>query len=323
MWAQMLSAPGRFETVEVPAPGAADLAPGQVLLATRAGAICGSDLPNFKGAPFPHPKNQGRWVTSAPGFPMHEVVGEVIASKHSDHDKGDLVVGWASGFDALAEVIISDGEGLAGYDTDIAPSTAVMLQPLACVLYAVDQLDDVTGKTVAVIGQGPIGLLFSHVLKSRGARHVIGVDRVDRTDAGSIFGVDEVVTASANLWAGSLDARDRPQVVVEAVGHQVTTMKNCLDAVAFGGEIYYFGIPDDQVYPFEMMSLLRKNLTLRSGATIERRRVLEEASRYLAKHPELRDVYVSDVFLASDVEAAFIAAIAPRKGQFKISIDMA
>ncbi|WP_405181904.1 zinc-binding dehydrogenase [Nocardia sp. NBC_01377] len=323
MWAQMLSAPGRFETIEVPAPDAADLAPGQVLLATKAGAICGSDLPNFKGAPFPHPKNQGKWVTSAPGFPMHEVVGEVIASNHAEHTKGDLVVGWASGFDAIAEVIVSDGAGLAGFDTELAPSTAVMLQPLACVLYAVDQLDDVTGKTVAVVGQGPIGLLFSHVLKSRGARHVVGVDRVDRGDVGTIFGVDEVVTASANLWAASLGAGDRPEVVVEAVGHQVTTMKNCLDAVAFGGEIYYFGIPDDQVYPIEMMTLLRKNLTLRSGATIERQRVLEDAGIYLAKNPELRDVYVSHVFPVGDVEAAFRAAVAPQAGQFKISIDMA
>ncbi|WP_067672772.1 zinc-binding dehydrogenase [Nocardia miyunensis] len=323
MWAQMLSAPGKFEEIEVPAPDAADLAAGQVLLATKAGAICGSDLPNFKGSPFPHPKNQGRWVTSAPGFPMHEVVGEVIASNHADHAKGDLVVGWASGFDAIAEVIVSDGAGLAGYDAGLRPSTAVMLQPLACVLYAVEQLDDVTGKTVAVVGQGPIGLLFSHVLSRRGAAHVIGVDRVDRSDAGAAFGVDEVVTASANLWAPSLAARERPQVVVEAVGHQVTTMKNCLDAVAFGGEIYYFGIPDDQVYPIEMMTLLRKNLTLRSGATIERRRVLDDANRYLAQHPELADGYVSHVFPASEVEDAFRAAVAPRVGQFKISIDMA
>ncbi len=322
MWAQILSAPYRFEKVEVAAPDAADLGPGQVLLATKAGAICGSDLPNFRGAPFPHPKNGGRWVTSAPGFPMHEVVGEVIASNHPEHRTGDLVVGWASGFDAIAEVIVSDGDGLAGYDTSLTPTTAVMLQPLACVLYAAEQLDDVTGKTVAVVGQGPIGLLFSHVLKSRGALHVVGVDRVDRSDAGTTFGVDEVVTASANLWAGSLRAKERPQVVVEAVGHQVTTMKNCVDAVGFGGEVFYFGIPDDLVYPFDMMTFLRKNLTLRSGATLERRRVLEDANVYLAEHPGLRDAYVSHVFGVGDVEGAFHAAANPQPGQFKISVEM-
>ena len=37
-------------------------------------------------------------------------------------------------------------------------TTAVMLQPLACVRYAVEQLGDVSGQTVGVICQGPIGL---------------------------------------------------------------------------------------------------------------------------------------------------------------------
>ena len=46
MWAQTLSGPFRFEQVEVEAPDAAGLRPGHVLLATRAGATCGSDLPN-------------------------------------------------------------------------------------------------------------------------------------------------------------------------------------------------------------------------------------------------------------------------------------
>ena len=46
---------------------------------------------------------------------------------------------------------------------------AVGLQPLACVLYAVEQLPDLTGRHVAVIGQGSIGLLFSYVAKALGA----------------------------------------------------------------------------------------------------------------------------------------------------------
>ncbi|MBB2943318.1 threonine dehydrogenase-like Zn-dependent dehydrogenase [Actinoplanes lutulentus] len=323
MWTQTLSAPFTFEKLEVEAPDPADLQPGQVLLATTAGAICGSDLPNFRGAPFPHPRNLGGRVTRVPGFPMHEVVGQVVASRHPAHETGDLVVGWASGFDAIAELVVSDGEGLARYDTSLPATTAVMLQPLACVLYAAEQLGDLRGKTVAVIGQGPIGLLFSHILKNRGARHVTGVDRIDRSELASTFGVDEAVTASAALWAAGLTDADRPHVVVEAVGHQVSTMKNCLDSVAFGGEIFYFGVPDDHVYPFDMMTLLRKNLTLRAGVTLERRRVLEDAGTYLAANPGLRDAYVSDVYHVGDIQAAFDAASSPRHGQYKIAVSMA
>ena len=324
MWAHMLSGPFTFEEVDVTAPDSSSLRPGQVLLATKAGAICGSDLPNFRGALFPHPNEQGgAWATRAPGFPMHEIVGQVVASEHSAHTPGDLVVGWASAFDGIAELVVSDGEGLAKYDKSIAPTTAVMLQPLACVLYAADQLGDVRGKTVGVIGQGPIGLLFSHILKQRGARHIVGVDRVDRTDAAAAFGVDEVVTATAERWATSLPDLAGPQVIVEAVGHQVSTMKAALTAVGFGGEVFYFGVPDDLVYPFEMMTFLRKNLTLRAGVTLERRRMLEAANTYLAENPTLRDAYVTHVFPASDVEGAFDAAIRPCRSQFKIAVDMA
>src|SRR5215212_10276357 len=121
MWAQTLSGPFRFEQLEVEAPDPAALPPRHVLLAPRAGAICGSDLPNFRGGVWPHPAAEDGWgATRAPGFPMHDVVG------------------WASMFDALAGLVVTDGEGLAPYDASLPPTTAVMLQPLACVLYAVE-----------------------------------------------------------------------------------------------------------------------------------------------------------------------------------------
>ena len=323
MWAQTLSGPFRFERVEIEAPDPAALPPRHVLLAPHAGGICGSDLPNFRGAVWPHPAAEDGWgATRAPGFPLHEVVGEIVASRHPDHSPGDLVVGWASMFDGIAELVVTDGDGLAGYDTGLPATTAVMLQPLACVLYAVEQLGDVSGQTVAVIGQGPIGLLFSHVLKARGAARVTGVDPVDRTDVASVFGVDEMVTARAERWAGGLSDAERPSVVVEAVGHQISTLQPALDAVAPGGQVFYFGVPDDPVYPFDMLTFLRKNLTLRSGVTLERRRVLADAGTYLAAHPALRDCYVTHVHPVADVEAAFSAAIAPRPGQAKIALDM-
>jgi L-iditol 2-dehydrogenase len=71
-----------------------------------------------------------------------------------------------------------------------------------------------------------------------------------------------------------------------------------------------------------MMTFLRKNLTLRSGITLERRRVLADAGTYLAAHPGLRNCYVTHVHPVADVQAAFSAAIAPRPGQLKIAVDM-
>ena len=131
------------------------------------------------------PGDTGASAAGMNGFPVHEIVGEVLASRHPDHRQGDRVVGWASGFDGLMARVIADGDGLAPYDPSLAPGLAIGLQPLACVLYAIEQLPDLAGRRVAVIGQGSIGLLFSYAAKAAGAAHVTGVDPVDREAIGT------------------------------------------------------------------------------------------------------------------------------------------
>jgi L-iditol 2-dehydrogenase len=323
MWAQRLIAPGQFEKTEVADLTEADVPDGQVLLRTLAGGICGSDLPTFRGGAFPHPRDAGGIIGRVPGLPMHEVAGEVLVSKDPGLAVGDHVVGWASNFDAIAQYTVSDGQGLQRYDTALAATTAIAIQPLACVLYAVDQMGPVAaGSHAAVLGQGPIGLLFSHVLHDRGVS-VTGVDRVNRERHAAVFGVGEAVHAAADRWVASLGPAERPPLVVEAVGHQVSTMRYALEAAAVGGQVFYFGVPDDWTYPLDMLSLFRKNLTLRAGWTMDRRReVLQQAAGYFAAHPELQEHYVSHVYKADEVQTAFEAACAPKPGQYKVVLDM-
>ncbi|MFE7245518.1 zinc-binding dehydrogenase [Streptomyces sp. NPDC057580] len=317
MWAMRLVAPQRFAPYDAPEPNQADLGPGDVLLRTLVGGICGSDLQFFRGmrqidAP------QHTHLPGPAGFPGHEVVGVVVASEHQDVRPGETVVGWATNYDAIAEYVVTRGEGLTGFDRSLAAEEAIMLQPLACVLAAVDRLGAVTGRSAAVMGQGPIGVLFSHVLKTAGAARVIGVDRVDRRDAAADFGVDEMVWASADRWARALTEEERPDIVVEAIGHQTATLNDAVEAVAHGGQIYYFGIPDEQIYPLNMDRFLAKDLTLRSGLTRDRRRWLAAAGEYLARHPRLASAYVTDVVGPDDINGAYERAVNPRPGQLKI-----
>ncbi|WP_460494759.1 alcohol dehydrogenase catalytic domain-containing protein [Dactylosporangium cerinum] len=112
MWAAQLVAPSTFADVRVPAPSPAALAPGEVLLRVRAGAICGSDMPLFKGAVQlqgglgNHPDG----APPGPGCPMHEVVGDVVASRHPGFTPGTTAVGWALGQDALADLVVTEGD---------------------------------------------------------------------------------------------------------------------------------------------------------------------------------------------------------------------
>jgi L-iditol 2-dehydrogenase len=320
MWAYRLVAPYTFERVDIPEKTADDLGDRQVLLRFMAAGICGSDLPPFRGVRGKIAGDTGLSAAEMAGFPIHEVVGEVIASRHRSHGAGDRVVGWASGFDGLMERVVADGDGLAPFDPALSTQHAVALQPLACVLYAFEQLGSLKGRHVAVIGQGSIGLLFSYAAKALGARHVTGVDPVDRDTIGKEFGVDTIVRATSDRWVSHLEPSEQPDIVIEAVGHQVATLGHAIDAAATGGTVFYFGVPDDDSYPISMRAMLRNNLTLKSGVTLDRRRVLCAANEFAREHPELLPAYVTHTFGIDEVQAAFDLACRPLAERVKIAI---
>lgn len=320
MWSYRLIAPYLFERTTIADTAPESLTDGQVLLRFLAAGVCGSDLPAFRGAKGRIPGDDGRSGPEKDGFPIHEVAGEVIASRHPAHRPGDLVVGWASGFDGMMERIVTDGDGLAPYDPALTPAQAIGLQPLACVLYACEQLGDLAGRRVAIIGQGSIGLLFSYVAKAAGARRVTGVDPIDRRDVARAFGVDEPVRATSDRWASQLAPGDRADVVIEAVGHQVATLTHAIDATAPGGTVFYFGVADDEMYPISMRAMLRNNLTLKSGVTLDRRRMLELASKFAAEHPWLLGAYLTHTFAVEQVQDAFELASRPVAERIKIAI---
>jgi len=308
----MLTAPGIFQTVEVPPPGT-DLGREEVIVRVLAGGICGSDAPFFRSALA----LDGR-SPAPPGAPLHEIAGEVVLSASADLVPGDSVVGWATRFDGLADYVVTEASSLHAHQTALPPEEAVLMQPLACVLYAVERLGSVAGRTCAVLGLGPIGLLFCHILKRRGAARVVGVDRVDRSGIASRFGVDDVVWASSRHYAAEVADRSRPDVIVEAVGHQVSTLQDAVSAVGECGRIFYFGVPDDDIYPINMQRLIRSNLTLMSGGTLERPRVLAEAEQYLRQFPELVGSLITHRFGRADVQRAFEVAVTPAAGRLKV-----
>ena len=195
-------------------------------------------------------------------------------------------------------MLVLDGEALT-------PPRATVIQPLCTVLDGLERLGDVRGARVAVIGQGSIGTLFSHALKQRGAAHVTGVDPIDRRDVAAEFGVDECVWDTASRWAARLSDDERPDIVVEAVGHQGGTLDDAVQAVGHGGRVLGFGVPDEPYYAFPFARFFRKNATLFGGVTIHRRDALAASRDYLVAHPELLDPYITNVFAPAQAQQAF------------------
>lgn len=320
MRAMELVQPAEFRMVELQAPTERDVSDGEVLIRVLAGGVCGSDLPNFKGRLSLWFGDDAEGVTTLPGYPLHEVAGEVVVSRHSELKSGDMVVGWATRFNGIAEYIVTHGDSVYTYSDELSPTDAVLLQPLTCVLHAVDRLD-VAGRSVAVIGLGPIGVLFGHVLKTAGAATVVGVDPVDRSAEAAQFGFDVTVKSTSDRWAANLEHHARPEVVVEAVGHQTATLHDAVSAVAEGGTIFHFGVSDEAVVTFPLDAFQRKHLTLISGGTRDRHRWIEEAGRYVAAHPEVL-TSVTDVVPFSKTQEAFEIAVRPAAHRFKVVLDM-
>ena len=315
MWAMRQPGPGRFERVEVPTPSVDELADDEVLVRTGAGAICGSDLPKFHGVEDVDRMNLGR-----PGMPLHEVVGEVVASRAADLPVGSRVVGIARGFNGLAEYFVDPAWALHRLTGGLDDVHATAIQPVSTVLSALDRVPDVRGARVAVLGLGPLGLLFTHVLKSMGAATVIGVDRVDRTDVATMFGIDELVVGNSGRWAaGEWDDDKRPLLCVDAIGHRQDVLADAIGALAPRGHLFVFGLPEEH-YVLPMRPFFRKHLTMQAGSTLNWHRFLAEAERYVGAHAELRESYITDVYPMARAEEAYQRYARPATGRLKVAL---
>jgi threonine dehydrogenase-like Zn-dependent dehydrogenase len=313
MWAFRQPAPGRIERVEAAAPR--EPQPGEVVVRYLVGGICGSDLPTFLGTPgaeFP--------LTGALGAPLHEIVGEVVRSESEQLAVGDRVVGtaWPAG---LAEYSVLPAGQLHRLGPQLDSAHAITVQPLATVLHALARID--LPATAAVLGLGPMGLLFTHVLHDRGLR-VTGVDRVDRSGAAEAFGIDTLAVSTTRAWASALshlpdDSGQRPGLVVDAIGHDEEILRDAVEGVRSFGQLFSFGLPEVD-YLFPMQRFFRKTLTLRAGATFDWPVHLAAAENYLVEHPELAAAYVTHDLPVDRAEEAFHLYAAPAPGRLKVTL---
>ena len=314
MWSQVLVAPGCMELQEVAAPTGDDLSEGEVIVQFLCGGICGSDAPYFYGQPG-SPGQAGD-----AGFPLHEVVGRVVETTSSALHVGDRVVGYATAARGLCEYFANDAIQLIAVDSLLSDSEVVVAQPLATVMSALSKLSAVRDAHVAVIGLGPIGILFSQMLKAAGAAHVVGIDRLDRQEFRGRFGLDEVIWSSSRNWARSLGS-ERPEIVIEAVGHQVGTLNDAIAAVRFGGHIIAFGVPDDPYYPLAFGEQFRKNVSITTVTTHDWHTHLTSAWLYLEDNPWFARELVTHRFPVMEAQRAFECAAAPVKGRLKVVIE--
>jgi L-iditol 2-dehydrogenase len=249
---------GRVVCEDVPVPSVAD---GEVLVRTAYASICGSDLHSvFLGAP-PRPGPPA-------GHPGHESVGEVVESRCPGFAPGDRVLTVPHAIDGrcLAEFQALPGAACIRLPAAAPLSHLLMAQQLGTVVYAIRSHPlDVTGKDVAVIGQGSAGAFFTFLLKRAGAARVLVSDKSPARLAYS-----RQVGADLTVDAGTDDFRSAvmeatggrgADVVVEAVGSR-EAFPLSLELAATGATVVWFGLPEDGGdYPFSFSEFFRRKVT--------------------------------------------------------------
>src|SRR5215813_4443243 len=120
-------------------------------------------------------------------------------------------------------------------------SSAALVEPLACVLRGIHEMEVRTGDTAVVIGCGPIGLKFVRMLSRRGVRVIALARRNGPLDLAKKLGASATinVTEVPDLVAAVKDlTEDRrgPDAVVEAAGNPAT-WKQALAMVRRGGVV--------------------------------------------------------------------------------------
>jgi len=128
---------------------------------------------------------------------------------------------------------------------------AALTEALACVVHGFYQTGAGAGDSMAVVGAGPIGLMFIHLAQLRGLRVIAVVKRDDQVAAARNFGASEVVQIGpepdsmkqavdrVRALTGQFRGADS---VIEAVATPAT-WESAVAMVRKGGVVNFFGGP--------------------------------------------------------------------------------
>jgi L-iditol 2-dehydrogenase len=146
---------------------------------------------------------------------------------------------------------------------------AAMVEPLACVIRGVEESWIGRGQSVAVIGTGPIGLMFVALARMRGAHVVAAGRRRERLDKATEMGAEGTVSAKPGEDLSELLRQRSPDgrgadVVIEAVGLPETS-EAAVRSVRKGGVVQLFGgCPADTKIGIDSQRLHYQELTIKS-----------------------------------------------------------
>src|SRR5688500_5163111 len=296
MQGTMLYGPGDVRIEERPDPTIVE--PTDAILRISAACVCGSDLWPYRGIePITRPQPMG-----------HEYCGivEEVGSEVRHIKPGQFVVGsfWASdntcticqaGYQSRCvdahpigdegaqagwlRVPLADGTLVATPDLppdELIPSLLAASDVLGTGWFGADAAEVGPGKTVAVVGDGAVGLCAVLAARQLGAERIIAMSRHEpRQKLALEFGATDIVTERGDEGVARIkDMTDRlgAHSVVEAVGTQESMMQ-AIRSTRPGGHVGFVGVTWDVQLPG--MELFFATVHLHGGPAPVRRFLTE------------------------------------------------
>jgi 2-desacetyl-2-hydroxyethyl bacteriochlorophyllide A dehydrogenase len=264
---------GGIRHVVVPAPGVVDIqltaaptpGPGQVLIRMTVVGICGSDLHAFHGrhpfVPLPyHPGHEvvGTVEATGPGVDLgtgtRVVVDPILACgrcKYCRDGRANLCAtmtyfGCTTANGGLADLFVLPADRVVPVPDRLTDFHAVLIEPLSTPIHAVRLAGpDLTGKTVAILGAGTIGLLTLAAARHAGAARVAVADLLPgKRDLAGKLGADSVHDAGAPDLVDAIrdDLGTSADVVFDCVAGQ-RTINQAIAIAVKGGTVVVVGVP--------------------------------------------------------------------------------
>lgn len=281
MKATVLHAPGDVRLDEVAEPKI--LKPTDAIIRLAATCICGSDLWPYRGAQD----------VIAPMHMGHEYCGTVVevGSAVASVRPGQFVVGsfvlsdntcphcrhgfqssceqreFMSGAQAAyARVPLADGTLVAldrQPDDDLIPGLLAVSDVLGTGWYAADAARVRPGSTVAVVGDGAVGLMGVLAAKQMGAGRIIAMSRHKaRQELALDYGATDIVSERGAEGVARIRELTRgvgADSVLECVGTN-ESMHQAIDCARPGGSIGFVGVPHGVELNGEFLFFAQKNL---------------------------------------------------------------
>ena len=298
---------------------------GEALLKLRYVGICGSDLGTYRGT-FAY--------ADYPRIPGHEFAAEIVEIDENDKGlKPGMIVTANPYFNcgkcrpcqhglvnccehnetmgaqrdgAFREYItmpierIYDGKGLP-------PEKLTLIEPFCISYHGIKRAGVKAGDKVLVVGAGTIGVLAAISAKIKGAEvYVADVAEAKIKYAVDTFGLDgSILSSSPEHFTEEVERITEGRgfdVTVEAVGLPSTFM-NCIDAVAFGGNVAVIGIGKKNV-DFAFSIIQKKELNIFGSRNALKEDFLELIDLVKADKVDVSKI-VTNVFDFEDAPNAF------------------